>query len=294
MLQVPPSFRAMPRWWHDEPGRAWLDALPSLVEDQCRRWRLERDGVVRHGSNALVLPVRRGQEALALRMAPPDDDVAREAATLRFWGGRGTVLLHDADTGRRALLLERLDASRSLQGVDVREAAEVFGALTKRLAVPAPADAPSTRSVAVALADSLERDWDALARPLPRPLLDRALTHVRDLADAECSEEAVDGDLHHQQVLAGDRDPWLVVDPELLSGDREHDLGRVLWSRLDEVPDDGDVLSLVAAFVRAADVPRERARSWVVARSAAYLLWGLAHGLTQDPPRCRRLLELLA
>jgi streptomycin 6-kinase len=32
----------------------------------------------------------------------------------------------------------------------------------------------------------------------------------------------------------------------------------------------------------------------VVARSASYLLWGLAHGLTEDPPRCRRLLNLFA
>ncbi|WP_291045966.1 hypothetical protein [Herbiconiux sp.] len=38
-------------------------------------------------------------------------------------------------------------------------------------------------------------------------------------------------------------------------------------------------------------MPPDRARAWVVVRSLSYLQWGLRHGLTLDPPRCRRLLE---
>jgi hypothetical protein len=36
----------------------------------------------------------------------------------------------------------------------------------------------------------------------------------------------------------------------------------------------------------------ERAADWVVLRSMSYLVWGLEHGLTIDPPRCRRLLDV--
>ena len=37
-------------------------------------------------------------------------------------------------------------------------------------------------------------------------------------------------------------------------------------------------------------VPLERAEHWIRVRSTSYLLRGLQHGLTEDPPRCRRLL----
>ena len=87
---------------------------------------------------------------------------------------------------------------------------------------------------------------------------------------------AVDGDLHFEQVLGGTRAPWIVVDPVLLRGDPEYDLGRILWSRLDEITDDAGVLRLFDLFTREANIPRERARQWVILRSTSYLLWGLA------------------
>ena len=102
----------------------------------------------------------------------------------------------------------------------------------------------------------------------------------------------MDGDLHCEQILAADRATWLVVDPVLLRGDLEYDFGRVLWSRLDELPTDHPVTDAFDLFVHTAGVPAERARSWIVVRSMSYLLWGLPRGLTWDPAKCRRLLDI--
>ena len=44
MITVPATFRAMPRWWHDQRGREWLDALPVLVASHCRQWDLQVAG----------------------------------------------------------------------------------------------------------------------------------------------------------------------------------------------------------------------------------------------------------
>ena len=44
MIAVPETFRQMPRWWHDRAGREWLDQLPTLVTELCRRWNLQVDG----------------------------------------------------------------------------------------------------------------------------------------------------------------------------------------------------------------------------------------------------------
>src|SRR3712207_1827511 len=138
MFSVPKSFLEMPRWWHDEPGRAWLAEVPTLVARQCDRWRLSLDGDVLHGSNALVVPVRRDGDRFALRLAPPGDDVAAEAAALTHWAGRGVVQLLDVDRASGASLLERLDHTRSLQSVPVQEAVVILGELARLLAVPAP------------------------------------------------------------------------------------------------------------------------------------------------------------
>jgi hypothetical protein len=42
--------------------------------------------------------------------------------------------------------------------------------------------------------------------------------------------------------------------------------------------------------------PRKRgheARSWSIVRCVDYWLWALENGLTQDPERCQRIIEIL-
>lgn len=293
MITVPTSFREMPRWWHDADGRAWLEQLPALVTTQAEHWGLRPDGPVRHGSNALVVPVRQGVRAAVLRLAPPGDDLATETAALRHWAGHGVVELLDADADAGAMLLERLDGERSLHTLPALEAAAVLGGIARDLAVPAPDTVLSTRDIAAEEAAGFARRWSALGEPVQRRLLEAAIRAARRLATRGPGDLSVDGDLHHGQVLGGGRREWTVVDPVLLRGDPEFDLGRVLWTRLDELPRDTDVLAALDSFVGAADVPGDRARDWLLVRSMSYLLWGLEQGLTLDPPRCRRLLELL-
>ena len=292
MIEVPASFREMPRWWSE--GTAWLDALPMLADAQCERWSLRPDGSPRHGSNAMVLPVRRGQQRLGLRLTPPGDELASTIAALRFWSGRGTVELVAADADHGALLLEWLDADRSLASLPPAEAFPIIGRTIRRLAVPAPAGVRSTGEEAIEEADSWRRRWSDLGEPLSAPLLDSALGCTRALAEPTTPDLAVDANLHFEQVLAGFREPWLVVDPVLLRGDIGYDLGRILWSRLDELGNDAAVRHWLDILVEAAELDRDRARRWVVTRATSYLFWGLEQGLTEDPPRCLRLLHLFA
>lgn len=291
-MTVPASFREMPRWWHDHLGTAWLDELPGMVEAQCTAWNLVIDGQPLHGSNALVVPVTRHGHPLMLRLCPPGDDVAQEAKALRLWDGRGAVQLFDADEDARAMLLERLDSTHTLAAVPIQAALPVFAELINVLAVPVPADIRSTATAAGREAEQFERDWLATGKPVPRSRLDAAVAVAVQRASEPVQNRAVNGDLHYEQVLRSDRAPWLVVDPVLLRGDAEYDLGRILWSRLDELPHEADVVAAFDTFVTLAGVPADRARAWVIIRSMSYLLWGLARGLTFDPPRCQRLLNL--
>ena len=322
-IVVPASFAAMPRWRAE--GSQWLNALPHKIDMQCDRWGLRIVGPPEHGSNAIVVPVDRGGEPLVLRMTPPGRDVGELVRALRFWDGRGTarLILDDLDAG--AMLLERLSAE-SLAAAPVDEAMAVIGRMMRRLAVPAPpsdraspdtapsdttpsdttpsdtgspdvatSDVVSTTALRAARAAVLSHDWAELAEPFDQSLLAAALAAAeRLLAAPHNVATAVNGDLHSAQILRGDREPWLVVDPVLLRGDIAYDLARALWTRLDEIADAARIVACFDIAVRESGVNRDRARDAVVFRTVDYWLWCLQAGLTEDPLRCERLIRAFA
>ena len=121
----------------DSPeGRAWMAAVPSLLHDLARQWNLITAGdLFWHGCNAVVFPVRQGSRPLAVKLAWPVGQTRAEADALTEWRGRGIVELVAADVPRGALLLERLDASRSLADIPLAEAAATAGTIVRALAV---------------------------------------------------------------------------------------------------------------------------------------------------------------
>lgn len=290
-IVIPKAFLEMPRWWRE--GADWLGALPETVVATCRRWHLRITDDLLYGSNAIVVPVRRGSEPLALRLTPPGPEVSDQVAALRFWDGRGTVRLVAADLAAGAMLLERLAIDGSLRDVPIEEALPVLGAMMRRLAVPAPPEVPSTGRIVADRAAELPAEWRRLGRPFDEAFLRQAIEAAGRLQHPP-TDLAVDGDLHSGQVLRGLREPWLTVDPVLLRGDIAYDLGRMLWTRLDEMPTAGSIRAGFEAVVAAARLDRAHARDSVLFRTADYWLWCLSNGLTEDPVRCDRLTRVFA
>ena len=274
---------------HGDPeGRRWAAALPGLVADLCRLWNLELEGATSsHGYHASVFPVRRGPLPCALKLAWPEGAAADEAVALRAWDGRGAVRLLEARPEVGALLLERLDATRTLRQVALSEAAAIAGRLLRRLAIPAPADLPRLRDTSIDLADSLPIRQDALGRPVPAPWLDLAQRLCRALGPG-AGDLLVHGDLHYGNVLGGTREPWLAIDPKPIAGDPEYGVAELLWTA------DADPRDVLHVLVASGGLDAERARGWALVRCVDYWLWGLAHGLTEDPLRCGRIVEVLS
>ena len=130
-IAIPQAFRDMPRWWSE--GSGWLETLPGLVRSYCSRWQLTVTGEMAHGSNAAVVPVARTDERFVLRLTPPGPGVAEQVDALRFWNGRGTVRLIDADVAGGVMLLERLALGASVRDVPVAEAMPILGRMMRRL-----------------------------------------------------------------------------------------------------------------------------------------------------------------
>jgi streptomycin 6-kinase len=296
-LTVPESFRAYWLWQHQsEDERRWLADLPDLVAASCDRWGLVVDGEPMHGAWGLAVPVSRDGQPLILKVAWPNDLLAMQVRALRVWAGRGTVLLLDAAPAAGALLLERLDASRSLVDLPLTEAVPIVGRQLRRLAVPAPdgsSDAfGTTWDAAVELHESLRQRWEAIGRPFSSRVLDLAVGLASELT-TDRPAVMVDRDLHYDHVLAGVREPWLAVDSWPLVGSIEYQTAQLLWTRYDEIAAEGRLHWCLDALVDAAGLDPDRARDWAVLRSVDYWLWGLDAGFTEDPIRCQGIVDQL-
>jgi streptomycin 6-kinase len=268
---------------------AFVERLPRLFREVTEEWGLAVDGEPTHGYCSLVVPVRRGEEPAVLKLALPDDEGEHEALGLQRWGGDGAVRLLSADPHRRAMLLERLHAA-DLDSLPVLEACEVVAGLYARIHVPAP---PQLRSVT----SYLDR-WTAQLRelprdsPIPRRLVEQTLALVADLfaepSAGAAPEVLLHGDLHYQNVLAGDRAPWLVIDPKPMSGDRHYEPAPMLWNRWDGAVASGDLrVALRRRFhtlVDAAGLDEDLARDWVVVRMVYNMVWELEDS-PDDPDR---------
>lgn len=277
-------------------GRAWMAALPCLLRDQARQWNLTiTSDVCWHGWDAAVFPVRQGSRPLALKLAWPGDQARGEADALAAWRARGIVELIAADVPHGALLLERLDASRTLAGVPPAEAAAVVGTLARTLAIEAPGSFPSLRAQARQLATTLGARQRSLHDPVPGPWVTLAVRLAADLAE-DPVRLLVHTDLHSDNILASQRpgQPWVAIDPAAAVGAPERSVAELFWTRADELPDARAITGMLGILVTSGQLDRAKATAWAFVRSIDYWLWGLENGLTSDPLRCRRVADALA
>ncbi len=309
-IRLPASFFSYTRVSSEgEAGRVWAESLPGLVADLCARWSLRIDGAPMHGANGIAVPVRQGGSAYMLKVAWLDDELRDQVAALRRWNGDGTVRLVDESVDDGALLLERLDHTRLLRTVDVQESLTVSAGLLRRLAVPAlPAAGdngglperdrarlialPTTAGAASAFAETARERSARLGDPVPAATLDLGLDLAGQLATVT-GDLLVNHDLHDENIVAADREPWLAIDPRVIVGVPEHGIAQLLWWRLDDMGGDDRVRHFLDLIVSVAGLDADLARAWSIVRSVDYWLWGLEAGLTIDPVRCARVLGAL-
>lgn len=268
MITVPDDFAVT----LGEEALAWRATLPALAAEFCARWGLTPDGGLLNGFVAVVLPVRRADgHPAVLKLTWLDTETRQEPSALRAWGGDGVVDLLDNDDEHGALLLERLDHTRSLLDAPIGEALAVTGGLLRRLRVPA---GPEFRRHEV---DDLVAENAGLGGPLPEHLARQARDLGRDLA-ASAGDTLVNEDLHYANVLRGDREPWLMIDPKPLSGDREFGVIPLLWNRFGELDGERGLRARFAALCDIGELDVERARAWTFHRAVDNLLWASGAG----------------
>ena len=275
MVDVPAALRdraeGRPSW--DD----WLARAPRLSDELIQQWRLRVDGSTMSGNCAMVVPVRTEDDrAAVLKITWPHWEAETEHLALRAWQGDGAVELWRADPRRFALLVERARPDRDLHALDVLEACEVVARLYGRLHRP-PLPQPRRLS-------ELCQEWSDRLPPLAesnlisRRFVSQADRLLRDFAvDPQTDSALIHTDLHFFNVLAAEREPWLVIDPKPLSGDPAYEVAPLLWNRWEEAmsadsPRDA-LLDRLYTVVDVAGLDEDRVRDWVVVREVCNVLW---------------------
>lgn len=278
--------------WAGDTGRAWLDRLPDLARGCLERWELAPERVLEPGGNiSMVVLVRRADGTpAALKLGMVTVETEHEPAALEHWDGHGAVRLLAADPAAGTMLLERLQGDVSLRSLPEQKAMLEAAGVARRLWVE-PGDGHRFTTVAdyvSGLLDglrergaALEADGDGVG-----PLVDEALRVPGVLLASQPEQLVLHGDLHHGNVLGGERMPWLAIDPKPLVGERAYDLAWLVRDRLATLAASPGPQAAARRRVKkladALDVDPERLRGWTLFRSVEAGLWSLSVGDRED------------
>ena len=208
---------------------------------------------------------------LVLKVGWAHQEAEHEADGLRAWAGDGTVLIYDScrlDL-TNALLLERCDPGTPLSAEpEIDQDLIIAGLLERIWQAPTPGLAfrPLRDTCRAWVAEFHQRaSRAATAAKAIDPGLARAGTELFcSLADTSEQEVLLCTDLHAGNVLAAQREPWLIIDPKPYLGDPCYDVLQHLLNCEERLADDPAVLAQRMADLTGLD--SDRVRQWLFAR----------------------------
>jgi streptomycin 6-kinase len=253
-----------------EEGREWLARLPAIVDACARQWSLIPGEPFAYAFASLAMPATRDDgSSVVLKVQFPDRESEHEAAALALIGGDGAVRLLGYDQGRRALLLERAQPGTSIKDLPLDTALDVFVDLLPRLWKPAGSPFRSLADEAAWWAGSLEDEFERAGRPFERALLDAALEAIQKLGPSQGDQVLVNQDMHADNVIRAEREPWLLIDPKPLAGEREFGIAATVRGR--ELGHSRDaVIHRLNRLSSELHLDRERAHGWALAQTVAW------------------------
>jgi streptomycin 6-kinase len=247
----------------------WLERLPGFVEAVATNWSLRLGPPFQPGGQtAWVAPVEDSAGTpLVLKVLWRHYEAEDEAEGLAIWAGNGTVLLHDSaviDDQTTALLLERCRPGTALSTRPEEEQDRVIAGLLVRLWREPPPGHP-LRPLSEMCAQWADEFEEVAAQSLLDPaLVAKAMTLIRELPGSAEREVMLCTDLHAGNVLAAEREPWLVIDPKPYVGDPAYDILQHLINCPDRLRMNPD--RLLRRMTALTGLDTDRARLWLFAR----------------------------
>lgn len=118
-------------------------------------------------------------------------------------------------------------------------------------------------------AEGLTAQWEQAGRPFDRGLLDTALEALRTLPVSQGEQVLLHQDLHGENILRAQREPWLAIDPKPLRGEREFGAAPIIRA-FEFGHGRRQVAYRLDRLTAELGLDRERARLWALAQTVAW------------------------
>ena len=271
---------------HGATGQEWLDRLPALLRECEQRWSITIEAPFAALSYNYVAPAQAiDGSLLVVKLGVPNPELLAEIEALRLFDGDGTVRLIEADPNQGVLLLERARPGTPLMALpDDAESTSIAAKVMRQLWRPAPAhDVFPTLTRWFRSLRQLRKIYDGKTGPLPSLLVEAAERSSTELIASTDSPMLLHGDLHHENVVAAEREPWLALDPKGVIGDAASEVGPWLHNVAPHIlaasPLKETMDRRVRQFAEELGFDRERIRSWGLSYAVLSACWSLEdHG----------------
>jgi streptomycin 6-kinase len=253
-----------------EHREAWLATLPGTIARLERRWSLAvGEPFQPGGQTAWVAPARTKTGAdVVLKVAWRHTEAAHEAAGLRVWDGNGTVWLHAVEESDDtiALLIERCVPGTALTCRPEREQDIVIASLLPKLwrEPPSGHEFRPLQEMCDLWADAFERKAAARPQSLDAGLAREGVALFRALPASADRNVLLCTDPHAGNVLAAQREPWLMIDPKPYVGDPTYDPLQHLLNCEERV--NTDPVGFARRMADLLDLDGDRLLLWLFAR----------------------------
>jgi streptomycin 6-kinase len=252
----------------------WLERVPDLVTECVKQWGLRLGEPYAAGAAGYTVRADLPDGTpVVLKLIYPHREADREAEALNVWDGDGAVRLLAHDEERWAMLIERCEPGTLLTAIDADGALDVLTGLLPRLWRPVSEPFRSLADEAAWWVVHMPSEWERAGQPFERRLLDEAIDALQGLAGSQGEQVLLHQDLHGDNVLAAQREPWLVIDPKPLVGEREFNVAPIV--RDSEFGHSRrDVLYRLDRLTSELGLDRERARGWTIGQTVAWAFDG--------------------
>ncbi|GEC90642.1 aminoglycoside phosphotransferase family protein [Brevibacillus brevis] len=279
MISLPPHFIQTITGVHKEEGRLWLDSFHELIADCEARWSLKVLEPFPLSYNFVAPVVLQDGRNAVLKLGLPGVEWQRELAVIRAFAGRGMVQLLDADEEKGIMLLERIMPGETLDKLSSEDdRIECLADVIKRMHTPVSragklaATFPTIADWAVGL-EKIHPYFQGGTGPIPEQMVEQAMRWYKKLLSTQKEQCLLHGDLHHENILRAEREPWLAIDPKGLIGETEYEVIPFLLNHLPEVGVEEVMKQRVDGLTKALSLQKERVLAWAYCHSVLSAWW---------------------
>ncbi len=280
MLIIPDDFACKMIALGGEEGRAWIERLPAILAACEQHWGITIDLPFDLSYNYVAPAVRSDGTPVVVKACLPNGETTQVEA-LRLFDSHGIVRLLEYDEGDEVMLLERLQPGTPLSIVeDDEKATSIAASVMRQMWQPVSQEHPFPTVFDWGKGFvRLRQHYGGGCGPFPPALLEEAETLFAELNASMADRVLLHGDLHHENILAAEREPWLAIDPKGLVGEPAYETGALLRNQLSVVLEDSQPGRVMARRVdqlaEELGLDRARVRDWGLAQSVLSMWWSI-------------------